>query len=132
MILFSENQLIQFPNVLALVAAGVVVATCPSQATEQELQKRVDVLQAVAILCSRTSIATARKVRAPKGSQQLHLILHDSENMDVTDEKGKSYISSQRRKWTQSVDQDAASFLIFSSGTTGAPKGTAICLSYCL
>ncbi|KAH7144278.1 hypothetical protein B0J13DRAFT_622840 [Dactylonectria estremocensis] len=78
----SENQVIQFPNMLSIITAGGIVATCPWQASIGELLHRVNVLQPKAVVCFTESCEVSEQARQ-KSLWRFEIIMQDSSNMGV-------------------------------------------------
>lgn len=133
-ITMTENQVIGFPNVLAIIAAGGAVATCPWQATIPEILFRINILRPKAVICSKTTqalVTSARKL----SEHQFTIIIQDSTNMTVQNEAGLSYISNEEHAWSTAWNDEVANsptVLVFSSGTTGSPKGKTLQVANCM
>jgi acyl-coenzyme A synthetase/AMP-(fatty) acid ligase len=125
-IVYSENQVIGFPNLISIVVAGGIVATCPWQATTHELLYRVNAVRPKAIICSEKSLPVALDAKS-QATMPFEIIVQDTSRWTVYNQAtGHSYISDRQYLWknvSSDFEKDRASVLVFSSGTTGSPKG---------
>lgn len=125
----TENQPLGFVHALAIIASGGVVATCPWQATRREILHRIDILRPKAVVCSKLTVETVVAARH-EARQDFKIIVHDTGAMTVCDDEGESLLSDRERAWHTDWNNYIANrtaAVVFSSGTTGSPKGLFTC-----
>lgn len=124
-IMYCENQIMSSPHMLAVIGTGSIIATCPYQATVPELLYRVKLLKPTAVICSKETVE--RALSALRTSPHpFEIVVQDSAVQEIKNLKGHSYISDQEESWDLTWSEEIASkpaVLVFSSGTTGTPKG---------
>ncbi|KAF1961189.1 hypothetical protein CC80DRAFT_543548 [Byssothecium circinans] len=112
---------------ISIIGAGAIVATCPWQATVPELLSSIETVQPKAIVCSEKSLPNAL-VAKEQAKHPLEIIVQDTASWRVRNHTtGHSYTSNHEYVWedaSSDFSKDQASVLVFSSGTTGSPKGS--------
>jgi len=112
----------------SLLAAGIPFALFPADPTPYELKHLVKVSKIRKIFTSLRNLEKAR-IAAKEGG------FSESEGIFVLEGKVKGKrsfddlvrsVKEPAKDYAKAVDSDALAYLIFSSGTTGLPKGEAI------
>lgn len=124
---FVENQVMVAPTLLSVISAGGIHATCPMSATTFELARQISLSSPRILICSQKSKQVAEDSISLSKVSGIILLVMVSENLDVVDSSGKSIISPRSLQWRPITDpttlQTTTACLVYSSGTTGTPKG---------
>lgn len=125
---YVENQVMVAPNVLGVLCAGGIHATCSVTATAFELARQVRLSRPKILICSEQSRKTAEEAISQSGLSNVRLVVMVSDKLDIVDARGgESIVSRNKLQWQRITDpgvlEKTTACLIYSSGTTGIPKG---------
>ncbi|KAJ9608406.1 hypothetical protein H2200_007394 [Cladophialophora chaetospira] len=123
---YLENQVMVAPNNLGVLCAGGVHATCSVTATAFELARQIRSSSPKILICSPQTRQSAEDA-IKQSEMDVRLVVMISEKLDIVDAQGKTIISERKLEWQRITDpavlQRTTATLVYSSGTTGVPKG---------
>jgi acyl-coenzyme A synthetase/AMP-(fatty) acid ligase len=123
---YIENQVMVAPNTLGVLCGGGVHATCSVTATAFELARQIRLSGPKVLICSPQTRKAAEEA-ITQSSTDVRLVMMVSDSLDIVDAYGKSIISERKLEWQRITDpevlQKTTACLVYSSGTTGVPKG---------
>lgn len=126
---FVENQVMIAPTAFGILCAEAICATCAPTATAFELARQINLSNPKIMICSnQTRKVTEEALAQSTVSRRPELLMMDSPNLDIKNPRtGRSILTSNLLEWKPITDPvelaDRTSLLIYSSGTTGLPKG---------
>jgi acyl-coenzyme A synthetase/AMP-(fatty) acid ligase len=126
---FVENQVMVAPTMFGVICAGAIHSTCPVTATVFELCRQIQLSSPKILICSTITRAIAEEAIRNSGIDIILLVMRSGGGAcDVFDQTGKSIMCSRTLEWRRITSQEIlereTACLVFSSGTTGIPKGT--------
>jgi 4-coumarate--CoA ligase len=123
---YVENQVMVAPNTFGVLCAGGVHATCSVTATAFELARQIGLSRPKVLVCSGQTRNAAKEAIQQSGLD-VRLFMMVSEQLDIVDMEDRSIIGAERLEWQRITDlavlQKTTACLVYSSGTTGVPKG---------
>ena len=111
----------------SLLAAGIPFALFPASPTPYELKHLVKVSKVNKVFTSPRNLENARIVAKEAGfseSDGIFILEGKAEGKRSFDDLVRS-VTEPAKNYAKAVNKDALAYLIFSSGTTGPPKGKA-------
>ena len=131
-LLISENQIMVPVTMYAIINAGGVVCTAPTQASSFEIARQIKSCLPKLVICSPSVLENVVKGVKESVLPDLKVATMSSaqrrQELKLSD--GKSLISERKLEFERITDEDTLKkrvlFLGYSSGTTGVPKGVHI------
>ncbi|KAI1610622.1 4-coumarate-CoA ligase [Exophiala viscosa] len=127
---YIENQVMVAPTTFGVLCASGIHATCPMTATAFELARQIKLSGPKILICSPQTRKVAEEAISQAGNNNIKLLVMMSESLDIVDASGKSIISDKHLQWRRMTDpsvlENTTACLVYSSGTTGVPKGVRI------
>ncbi|KAK4938749.1 hypothetical protein LTR10_020852 [Elasticomyces elasticus] len=127
---YIENQVMVAPTTFGVLCAAGIHATCPMTATAFELARQIKLSSPKIVICSSQTRKVAGEAISESGINDIKLLVMMSGSLDIVDVNGKSIIGDRHLQWQRITDksvlENTAACLVYSSGTTGVPKGVRI------
>lgn len=126
---FVENQILIGPTLFGILTAEGIYSTCSRLATPFELARQISLCTPKILICSPQTKSIAQAVLKSHGSDTAPILLEmDSKQRDLRlVSSGKSILGAaylpRKRLANPAVLRQRTACLIYSSGTTGTPKG---------
>ena len=111
-----------------MLAAGIPFALFPASPTPYELKRLVKVSKVRKVFTSLRNLESARIVAEEAGfseSDGIFVLEGEVEGNRSFDDLIRS-VKEPAKNYVKPVSKDALAYLVFSSGTTGPPKGDAL------
>jgi 4-coumarate--CoA ligase len=110
------------------VAAGGIFSSVTSSSTVTELARLIKLAPSDLVICSAETKDVSIKAANECGVPSNRVLIIDPENMTLREvQSGRSVLGAEMLDWQRLTTQEAAEntpvCLIYSSGTTGLPKG---------